>query len=210
MKNQQAWWKELRKYDTSWVSVAEFYKQNKNSELTLSAYATNHDPLFKRADIAQIMDEQNKKYGLSGGEAHEILGAVEINKVVFIIICDPDDGYRSHADQMLAVPRAKLKTRLPEIDVKLTLSDSSHWDTPQDEDTPSNIDLVALSTGDIIMSFGTECSDSYYPCAHFGVDVETLQKSVAPFASQKQILKKMSKIIQEKSSNQGPKAPKKM
>lgn len=100
---------------------------------------------------------------------HTPLGAIALDGAVLVALEDPADDMRSACAWWVLLPGAKLRTRTPDIAVRVQRSDSHEWDDPSANfgRPPQLIDLVCIHTGQILITIGTATWDQYYPCAAF-------------------------------------------
>ena len=87
----------------------------------------------------------------------------KLDGIVYVATEDPDDGYRSYLGEL----------KIDEVDTKNPFSGvevlASYRDINKYNETSEIIDFIDTTTGEVVLSVGTDNSDDYYPCfvAHF-------------------------------------------
>lgn len=87
----------------------------------------------------------------------------KLDGVVYVATEDPDDGYRSYLGEL----------KIDEVDTKNPFSGvevlASYRDINKYNETSEIIDFIDTTTGEVVLSVGTDSSDDYYPSfiAHF-------------------------------------------
>ncbi len=103
-------------------------------------------------------------YGADGGE-HEF----KIDGVVFKVLEDPDDGYRSHLGAIEYSDDSKgLFFKEPIAQVKIEIYDETGKDDDMwESQLNQGYRLVDTTDGHVWLEFGTHNYDDYYPCFIF-------------------------------------------
>lgn len=87
----------------------------------------------------------------------------KLDGIVYVATEDPDDGYRSYLGEL----------KVDDIDTKNPFSGvevlAHYRNTNNYNEVSEIIDFVDTTTGEVVLSVGTDNSDDYYPCfvAHF-------------------------------------------
>lgn len=86
----------------------------------------------------------------------------KLDGTIYAAIENPSDGYRSHMDRILILPkRTKLATPLV-VPSKVFARHSTRGHYSGESDV---VEFIDMATGKIVMRIGTENTDDYYP--HF-------------------------------------------
>lgn len=122
---------------------------------------------------------------LSGfDESHEIVDAPSARTISFILdgvhymaVEDESDGYRSMMGQIFVMPDTAHVRQFTPVAVNV------YERTASDADI---LDFVSFKTGKIILSIGTDYSDSYYPSfvSHFDAEALTWASEASAVAAQ--------------------------
>lgn len=94
------------------------------------------------------------------GDRFEDCNAIrfKLDGVVYVATEDPDDGYRSYLGEL----------KIDEVDTKNPFNGveviASYRDINKYNETSEIVDFIDTTTGDIVLSVGTDNSDDYYPC----------------------------------------------
>ena len=82
----------------------------------------------------------------------------KLDGVVYVATEDPDDGYRSYLGEL----------KIDEVDTKNPFSGvevlASYRDINKYNESSEIIDFIDTTTGEVVLSVGTDNSDDYYPC----------------------------------------------
>lgn len=87
----------------------------------------------------------------------------KLDGVVYVATEDPNDGYRSYLGEL----------KIDDVDTKNPFSGvevvASYRNINKYNETSEIIDFIDTTTGEVVLSVGTDNSDDYYPCfvAHF-------------------------------------------
>lgn len=106
-------------------------------------------------------------------ESHEEAVVLTIDGQDYIAHPDPDDGYRSYAT-IYATDKPIQRFFFPEQDVMIK---NYHVDAVVDDyfyDRKDWLEILNPETNELILSVGTDYSDSYYPMAIFKYNPENL------------------------------------
>ena len=105
-------------------------------------------------DGVDMFAERVKMWGDSFEDANAI--RVRLDGRVYTAIEDPDDGYRSSLGQLF-VDESEIKNVFPPIRVLAKKKASDTWGV---NDT---LELVDVVTGKVVVEFGTDNTEDYYP-----------------------------------------------
>lgn len=84
-----------------------------------------------------------------------------LDGVVYMAAEDPDDGYRSNMRDLIVDESANMKNVFPAIEVLARHRTESNDDGWLQED--DILELIDTTTGEIVLTVGTENTDDYYP-----------------------------------------------
>ncbi len=140
----------------------------------VTGWAQDHDPAFSGDHIQDLLKKSNE-----WSDHTEILGGLEINNVVFALLLDPSDGYRSYSSSALVLPSTALKTRIPRVPVFFKPAEKSSYDADISISS-SLIDAVSVDTNQVLLKMGTDYSDNYYPSAEFHCYVQHMHDASPP------------------------------
>lgn len=107
---------------------------------------------------------------------HGDFGGLEINNVVFALLLDPSDGYRSYSTLALVLPNTALQTRIPHVPVLFKPAEKSSYDSDISISN-SLIDAVSVDTNQVLLKMGTDYTDDYYPSATFDCSVRNMHEA---------------------------------
>ena len=110
-------------------------------------------------DAVDFTDEQIKSWG-DMYEDCEVC-RFRLDGVVYMAAEDPDDGYRSHMRDLVVDDSANMKNVFPSIEVlaRHRTEQKTSYST-QESDV---LELVDTTTGEIVLTVGTENTGDYYP-----------------------------------------------
>ncbi len=106
-------------------------------------------------DGVDLSTESVKTWGDSFEDANII--RVRLDGKVYTAVEDPDDGYRSSM-RNLFVEECALKNAFPPIKVLAKKKADDKWGGVND-----TIELIDVVTGKVVVEFGTDNTDDYYP-----------------------------------------------
>lgn len=151
----------------------------------LTGWTLDHDPAFADDHIATLLKKENKS-----SDDIEISGGLEINNVVFALLLDPSDGYRSYSSWALVLPNTALKTRIPRVPVVFKPSNTntrgSNISSSDASYSDSLVDAISVDTNQVLLKMGTDHSDEYYPSAEFDCYVQNMHEA-APQAEKRML-----------------------
>lgn len=118
---------------------------------------------FKGRYQLQGVDESNESVH-RWGDRFENCNVIrfKLDGVVYVATEDPDDGYRSYLGE-LKVDETDIKNPFNGVEVLAVYCDKKGYDQAD------IIDFVDTTTGETVLSVGTDNTDDYYPyfVAHF-------------------------------------------
>lgn len=169
-------WSELENLtEPTWIDTDVLFKLMLSTEpMYLSGWASEGDPLFKTLEHSVDQHVEKSYYE----ETASLMGGVCMNNTVIVFLHDPSDGYRSYLNQALVVPNTTLTTTFSPVPVRAVPANTQDWDSPQREDEPTLLDLIALDIDKSVIQLGTSYSDSYYPTSVLYFDTKALDEAM--------------------------------
>ena len=159
----------------TWIDTNVLFKLLLSAEpMYLSGWASEGDPVLET--LAPIVGPHVKKSYFE--EDSSLIGGVCINNTVITFSNDPSDGYRSYLGQALVVPDTTLTTTFAPVPIHAVPANTQDWDSPQSEDEPTLLDLIALDVDKSVMQLGTSYSDSYCPSSVLYLDAQALDEAM--------------------------------
>lgn len=83
-----------------------------------------------------------------------------LNGKVYVAVEDPDDGYRSHMNDLTIAQDATMKNVFPLVRV-IGRHRKKSYDGCWVDDV---LELINAENGQLVLEVGTESTDDYYPC----------------------------------------------
>ena len=108
-------------------------------------------------DAVDFSNEQVKTWG----EQYEDCQVMRfrLDGKVYVAVEDPDDGYRSHMNDLTIAEDATMKNTF--VPVKVI---GRHREKGSYGDVDDVLELIDAGTGKVVLEVGTENTDDYYPC----------------------------------------------
>ena len=144
-----------------------------NMDATFKTYSNifldslaNHETLYLTGYTESYWDNEVYKQSNTIVEDRSSFGALFcINGYIFMICEDPDDGYRSYCNDPICIGKGSIKNSFNPIEVKL----NRYYNIREHDE------LVDINDN-IIIQWGTDYTDNYYPCGFLNFNIENIQK----------------------------------
>ncbi len=108
-------------------------------------------------DAVDFSNEQVKTWG----EQYEDCQVMRfrLDDHVYVAVEDPDDGYRSHMNDLTIAEDATMKNTFAPVRVI-----GRHREKGSYGDVDDVLELIDVDTGNVVLEVGTENTNDYYPC----------------------------------------------
>lgn len=108
-------------------------------------------------DAVDFSNEQVKTWGEQFEDCQVM--RFRLDGKVYVAVDDPDDGYRSHMNDLTVSEDATMKNVFEPVKVI-----GRHREKGSYGDVDDVLELIDAGTGQLVLEVGTESTDDYYPC----------------------------------------------
>lgn len=109
-------------------------------------------------DAVDFTDEKVKRWGEEFDDCQ--VCRFRLDGIVYMAVEDPSDGYRSSMDELVIDEAATMKNTFGPVEVFARHRDKEDSDYGSVDDV---LELIDITTGQVILEVGTNCVDDYYP-----------------------------------------------